>query len=71
MAEQITSNLHRNESLSLRNKKFPTYDIIGHMVWQPYWIYTKTYKTLLLQTAGQIEGKLHTNVPQALRVQVC
>ena len=49
-------------------KKVHTYDIIGHMVWQPCWIYPKTYKKT--RTAGQIEGKLHTSVPQAMGLQV-
>ena len=33
MAEQIEAKLYRYDRLSLRNKKFSTYDNIGHMVW--------------------------------------
>ena len=48
-----------------------TYDVMGCIVWQPYLIYLKTYKKIFFsRTAGQIEGKLHTNVPQAMCVQV-
>ena len=50
--------------------KVHTYDIIGHMVWQPYWIYNIINWKIFSRTAGQIEGKYHTNVPQALGVQV-
>ena len=34
MAEQIEAKLYRCYHLSMRNKKFSTYDVIGHMVWQ-------------------------------------
>jgi len=49
MTEQIEAKLYRYNCLSMGNKKFPTYDIIHHMVWQPYWIDCKTFKKLLLQ----------------------
>ena len=35
------------------------------MVWQPYWIYPKPLK-IISRTAGQMQGKLHKYVPQAL-----
>jgi len=39
------------------------------MVWQPYWIYPKTYKKIFFsRIAGQIDWKLHANVPQALEI---
>ena len=34
MAEQIEAKLYRYDCLSVRSKKFSTYDVIGHMVWQ-------------------------------------
>ena len=50
-------------------QKVHTFDVIGHMVWQPYWIYLKTYKNLLFfsRTAGQIKGKLHKKFPHGMR----
>ena len=44
MAEQIEAKLYTYDRLSMRNKKIYTYEIIGYIVWQPYWIYPKTYK---------------------------
>ena len=45
VAEQIQAKLYTYDGKSMRNKRFTyIYDIIGHMVWQPYWIYPKTYK---------------------------
>ena len=38
------------------------------MVWQPYWNYLKPIKIFFSIMAGQIEGKLHANVPQALGI---
>ena len=70
MAEKIEAKLYTYDRLSMRNKRV-TYDVIGHMALQPYWIYPKTYKNIISRMVGQIEGKLHTNVPQALGVQVC
>ena len=40
-------------------QKFSTYGVIGHMVWQPYWICPKTFKNHLVQTS-LTEGKLFT-----------
>ena len=44
MAEKIEAKHYTYDPLSMRNKSH-TYDVIGHMVWQPYWIYPKTYKS--------------------------
>ena len=41
MAEQIEVKLYTYDRLSMRNKRFTHYDVISHMVWQPYWIYPK------------------------------
>ena len=71
MAEQTEAKLYMYDRPSMRNKRF-TDDVIGHVVWQLYWILPQTYKKIFFsRTAGQFEGKLHTNVPQALGVQVC
>ena len=70
MAEKIEAKHYTYDPLSMRNKSH-TYDVIGHMVWQPYWIYPKTLKKLFSRKAGQIKGKLHRNVPQGMRVQGC
>ena len=43
VAEQIEAKLYTYDCLSMKNKSH-TYDVIGHMVWQPYWIYPKTDK---------------------------
>ena len=40
----------------MRNKRF-TRDVIGHVVWQPYWIYPKTYKNLILQNGSTNRGE--------------
>ena len=40
MTEKIKVKLYTYDHLSMRNKSH-TYDIIGHMVWQPYWIEEK------------------------------
>ena len=37
-AEQIEVKLCRYDRLSMRNKRFSNYDVMGHMVWQPYCI---------------------------------
>ena len=66
VAEQIEAKLYTYDCLSMKNKSH-TYDVIGHMVWQPYWIYPKTFSRM----AEQIEEKLYTNVPQTLGVQLC
>ena len=34
-----------------------TYNVISHMVWQPYWIYPETYKNLLLQNGSTDQGE--------------
>ena len=56
-AGQIKGNLYKYNRLSMRNKKFATYDIIGHMVLQPYWIYPKTSKNHLLQNSLTDRGE--------------
>ena len=37
-AEQIEEKLCRCDRLSMTNKKFPPFFVVGHMVWQPHLI---------------------------------
>ena len=60
MTELIKEKPYGYDHLSMKNKKFPTYDIIGHMVWRPDWIYPKTFENLL-QAAGQRRETSHTH----------
>ena len=40
VAEQIEAKLYLYDRLPVHEEgKVHTYDVIGHMVWQPYWIY--------------------------------
>ena len=66
----MEEKLYMYDHLPMRNKKFPTYDAIGHMVWQTNWISLKPLK-IVSRLAGQIEGELHTHVPQALGIPEC
>ena len=71
MAEQIEAKLCTYDRLSMRNKSFT------HMMSSVTWFgghirFTlKHIKIIFSRTAGQIEGKLHINVPQALYVHGC
>ena len=62
MAEQIEEKLCRYDCLFMRNKRFPNYDVIGYMVWQPYWIEGK-YFLNLLKPLHQIDVKLQNYDP--------
>ena len=42
MVEQIEAKLHVWLPVQ-EEQKVHTYDVIGHMIWQSYWIYPKTY----------------------------
>ena len=67
MAEQIDVKLYRYDCRSTRNKRFT------HMMSQVTWFGSQIGFPLKLikvfsRAAGQIEGKLHTNIPQALGI---
>ena len=71
MAEQIEANL-KNVWPPIHEKQNVNTLVIGHMIWQPYCIYLKTTKKkqIFSKTDGQIKGKLHTNAPQEMGIQV-
>ena len=70
VAEQIEAKLYTYDSLSMRNKRFT--HIMSWVTWFGSHIgFTLKPIKIFSGTAGLIEGKLHTNVPQALGVQVC
>ena len=49
MAEQIEVKLYTYDLPVHEEQKVHTYDITGHMVWQPYWIYPKTFNNTPLK----------------------
>ena len=70
VVEQIEAKLYTDDHLSMRNKSFT------HMMSLVTWFSSHIGFTLkpikiFSRTAGQIEGKLHTHVPQALCVSFC
>ena len=64
MAEQIEVKLYAYDRLSMRNKKKVTW-------FRSHIGYTQKPIKIFSRLAGQIEGKRHTNAPQATGVQVC
>ena len=71
MTEQIEAKLNTYDCLSMRNKTFT--QMISKVTWLGSHIgFTlKPIKKFFSRMAGQSEGKLHTNVPQAMGVQFC
>ena len=49
MAEQIEAKLYTYDPPIHEEQKSRTHYVIGHMVWQPYWICLKTYKNTPLK----------------------
>jgi len=62
----IGTKFYSFDHLSRRNKKFSTYDIIGHMVWQPHWIYPEISKDHLLQNGFTDQGESSATCSQSL-----
>ena len=70
MAEQIEAKLYRYDRQSRRNKTFTTMMSLVTWFGSHIGFTLKHFKIFFSRTAGQIEGKLHTSVPQAMGVQV-
>ena len=70
MAEKIEVKLYKYDPHSMRNKSFT--NMMSYVTWFGSHIrFTLTPLKIFSRMARQIKGKLHTNVPQALGVQVC
>ena len=69
IAEQIEVKLYTYDRLSMRNKRFT--HMTSYVTWFSSHIgcTVKHVKIFFSRTAGQIEGKLHTNVPKGIPVQ--
>ena len=48
-AYSIDVKLHIYDLVEMENTCFLNFNLIGHMVWQPYWIYPQTYKNTPLK----------------------
>ena len=67
MAEQTEAKLYTYDHPSVRNKTFT--HMMSIVTWFDSHIgFTLKPIKIFSRTAGQIEGKLHTNVPQAMGI---
>jgi len=69
VAGQIEANLDMYDQLSMRNKTFTHMMSKVTLFGRHIGFTLKPIKIFFSRTAGQIEGKLHTNIPQAMGVQ--